>query len=333
MSYDVARTIVGDGWQDSVRWSHSPRATVVHKLAEIEAERLGQVHPSQAHILLALITEGHGIPMHLFIELGVDVTKVREDLINELDVPDEMRETYLRQRTSYEQARRATAGFEKDDTSVSGTVAIHVLTGSGRLRAHGDRIRSQVRAATGGALAHLSVDGEVDVVVRDDPRRVIPEWGIGGFAPDGHTVFVALDPDHERFEWAVERGLFATLAHELHHVARHQACGYGDTLFDALVSEGLADHFSIEVTGVEAPPWTVALTPEQAAELAARAREEYDDAYNHWAWFFGSDELGIPRWTGYTLGFQLVGDYLDRHPAATASALATAPSVTLRPSS
>ncbi len=114
-------------------------------------------------------------------------------------------------------------------------------------------------------------------------------------------------------------------------MARRQAGVRGHTLFDALVNEGLADHFAIEVTGVEAPPWAVALEPEQAATMAARAREGYDNAgYNHWAWFFGNDELGIPRWTGYSLGFQLVADYLDRHPGTTASSLATAPSMTLR---
>ncbi len=110
VTLDAARRrtdeITGDGWQDSVRWSCSPRATVVLKLAEIEAERLCQVHPSQAHRLLAMITEGEGIPMHLFKELGVDVGKVREDLLDALDVPADAREMYLRQRTAYEQARR-----------------------------------------------------------------------------------------------------------------------------------------------------------------------------------------------------------------------------------
>ena len=222
----------------------------------------------------------------------------------------------------------------RDDCLVGSVVAIHVLTGSGRLSPHADRIRGQVRAAAGGALAQLPLDGGVvDIVVRDDPRTVIAEVGIGGFAPDGHTVFVALDPDHDRFEVALERELFAMLAHELHHVARHRAGVRGHTLFDAIVSEGLADHFSIEVTRAEAPPWAVALTPQQTAAMAARAREEWDNRrYNHFAWFFGSDELDIPRWAGYSLGFQLVGDYLDGHPGTSAGALATMSSEALRPS-
>ena len=214
---------------------------------------------------------------------------------------------------------------------MSGAVTIHVLTGSGRLRAHADRIRSNGASAATACLEQLPLEGDVDVLVRDDPRRVIPEIGIGGVAADRHTVFVALDPDHEKFDEAVERELFATLAHELHHVARHQAGVRGHTLFDALVNEGLADHFAIEVTGAQPPPWTVALTPEQAEAMGPRAREEYDHSrYNHWAWFFGNDELEIPRWTGYSLGFQLVGDYLGRHTATRASTLARTPAVLLR---
>lgn len=214
-------------------------------------------------------------------------------------------------------------------------VAIHVLTGSGRLLAHAARIAAEVRVAADACLERLALDGgDVDIVVRDDPRLVIPEVGIGGFAADGHTVFVALDPDHEGFDAAVERELFPTVAHELHHVARRQASQRGRTLLDALVNEGLADHFAMELTGVGPPPWARALTPEQAATLASRAREEYDNPrYDHIAWFFGSDELGIPRWTGYALGFKLVGDYLARNPGTKASALATAPSSTLQPPS
>ncbi len=99
--------IIGDGPQDLVRWSYSPRATVVHKLAELEAERLGHPdpHPRPAHTLLALITEGEGVPNALFEELGVDVEKLREDLVNTLDVPDDMRRIYLRQRSASERER------------------------------------------------------------------------------------------------------------------------------------------------------------------------------------------------------------------------------------
>lgn len=97
--------IVGDGGRDSVRWSYSPRATVVRKLAEVEAERLGEVSAGPAHVLLAMLTEGEGVPNALFRELGVNVAKLRGDLLDALDVPSDTRKTYLDQRTAYEQAR------------------------------------------------------------------------------------------------------------------------------------------------------------------------------------------------------------------------------------
>ncbi len=102
--------MIGDAWHDSVRWSLSPRATVVLRLAEIEAERLGALEPSDAHTLLALITEGNGVPISILIGLGVNVSELREDLINSLEIPDAEREMYLRQRKACE-ARQLRAGW------------------------------------------------------------------------------------------------------------------------------------------------------------------------------------------------------------------------------
>lgn len=96
--------IVGDGPQDSQRGTFSPRATVVRKLAEVEAERLGQLAPRHGHALLAMITEGGGVPMALFNEFEVDVGKLREDLLSALDAPDDVRQIYLGQRIASERA-------------------------------------------------------------------------------------------------------------------------------------------------------------------------------------------------------------------------------------
>jgi ATP-dependent Clp protease ATP-binding subunit ClpC len=108
---DVARLrvaeIIGNGWEDSVQWRASPRAGLVLRLAEIEAERLEQLPSNDVHLLLAIITEGGGVPTRLFNELKVDVARLRDDLLTALDVPGELRDAYLRQRQSYERAQRA----------------------------------------------------------------------------------------------------------------------------------------------------------------------------------------------------------------------------------
>ena len=56
-------------------------------------------------------------------------------------------------------------------------------------------------------------------------------------------------------------------------------------------------------------------------QMLERARLEFDQTwYNHNAWFFGDVGLGIARWTGYKLGFQLVSDYLNRTQQTAAQA-------------
>lgn len=105
MRHRVAE-IIGDGWQESLPWSYSPRANLVCALAELEAERLEQIPANDAHLLLALITEGNSVPMSLFDEFGVDVARLREDLLTALGVPADVRTMYLRQRQAYERARR-----------------------------------------------------------------------------------------------------------------------------------------------------------------------------------------------------------------------------------
>jgi ATP-dependent Clp protease ATP-binding subunit ClpC len=110
LTLDLARRrideAVGEGWQDAVRWSYSTRATVVCKLAEVEAERLGADRPGNAHLLLAVITEGGGLPMHLFHELEIELDQLREELLDTLNPPSELRELYVRQRRASERAPR-----------------------------------------------------------------------------------------------------------------------------------------------------------------------------------------------------------------------------------
>ena len=103
------REVVGFGEPGATSdgMTFTPRATVVRRLAEIEAERLGEPRPHDPHLLLAILTEGEGVPDHLLDALGVDVTKLRLDLLDALDVPADLRDAYLRQRTAVERAKRS----------------------------------------------------------------------------------------------------------------------------------------------------------------------------------------------------------------------------------
>lgn len=160
-----------------------------------------------------------------------------------------------------------------------------------------------------------------------DPERAIPERGDGGFtSPGDGTITISLDPSFHNFEGTLTESLPLTLAHELHHAARIlDGPGYGSTLQEALVAEGLADSFSLQVWPESPlPPWVRALDRRSTCQLWQKAKQEFDrSSYDHGKWFRGEEQ--IPGWTGYALGFRLVQMYLDDHPDITPAQLVDAP--------
>ena len=111
VTLEVARRriaeLCGAGDPQVVGHSLSPRANVVVHLADIEAERLDHDEPTGAHVILTMLTEGHGVPNGLFRECGVDTDRLREQLLDALAVTGETRATYLRQRQAAERRQRA----------------------------------------------------------------------------------------------------------------------------------------------------------------------------------------------------------------------------------
>jgi hypothetical protein len=140
---------------------------------------------------------------------------------------------------------------------------------------------------------------DVDVVITVG-KRVIPEKGHVGYAPEKGVVYVTVDPEHPLLRTNPAKSLERMLAHELHHCSRWDGPGYGETL----VSEGLAGHFAQEVFGGEPEPWE-RLPASTLRPHVSKAQGDWQNTeYGHAAWFFGSSEL--PRWLGYSLGYQLV---------------------------
>jgi uncharacterized protein YjaZ len=99
--------------------------------------------------------------------------------------------------------------------------------------------------------------------------------------------------------------------------ARWTRPGYGATLGEALVSEGLACVFETGFRGGVPPFWARALDARALRDAEALARPSLADrAYDHRAWFFGAPDDGLPRHVGYSLGFEIAARQLDRIAAA-----------------
>ena len=165
--------------------------------------------------------------------------------------------------------------------------------------------------------------GKIRIAVTLDAAGAIPETGVGGATHPG-TGDVALWIDGSPpggSKAALETWVPAALAHELHHSSRvRMGPGYGTTLAEALVTEGLADHFVAEAFPDTPPqPWDNALSKDEEAELWRKARPvlEVPGGYNNQAWFFGGGDL--PRWAGYTLGYRIVDAYLGDDVSASSA--------------
>ena len=162
--------------------------------------------------------------------------------------------------------------------------------------------------------------------------NILPVWGIGARTLSGYndhhreeTVEIYYDPDHPNFK--VEF-IMRTLAHELHHVCRVRMPDFQLSILECMVNEGLADHFMVEILDCEQTPWSKALTEEQIQQYMIRVKQLMLEKYESWTkdldiWMLygkpGPD--AIPRWTGYSIGWRIVENYLKAHPDARASSL------------
>ena len=202
------------------------------------------------------------------------------------------------------------------------TVTFHLLDAMGELPARlKDDVMGELEAASGQIADFVQLDC-LDIVVAPE-AWVIPEWGLSGRANGPGRITITLDPGSPRLH-DPERPdrLLATLAHEMHHVARLRSGVESYTLGGRLVSEGLAQCFEEEV-GAPTPFYAVALDDETMQTMAARARPLLSATeYEHDNWMFG--RIGDPEWprhAGYSLGYALVSAWLaERNKSAIEAA-------------
>jgi uncharacterized protein YjaZ len=134
--------------------------------------------------------------------------------------------------------------------------------------------------------------------------------GVNGKTFFGNSFHLYLDT--QKF---THQSLRNTLAHEYNHAVRNQHFSVSEqTISDAIVMEGLAEHFREHVVGGESAPWSKALDRQEAEkflqEIQGDLQASIGDRELYGKVFYGQEE--IPRWTGYSIGYQLVGNFLEK---------------------
>lgn len=160
------------------------------------------------------------------------------------------------------------------------------------------------------ALKLLKYDKQIDVVVIEAQEFfVIPKLGIGGSAIGKSCIEIKIDFSRKDLRKIIDVELPATIYHELAHLVRKDSFGYGNTLLDSFVSEGVSCFVEKSILPNRKIPYIQKIKAEQklwnkAKKLLGKTK------YNYSEWFFGSGKL--PNWTGYRLGYLIVASSVKK---------------------
>lgn len=138
--------------------------------------------------------------------------------------------------------------------------------------------------------------------------------GVGGLTAGAGKIWLQAYPEGNWEEW-----INYTLAHEFHHsvwTEQHYDENEPFHLIDYLVFEGRADAFARQLYPELTAPWTDALGAEEEIIqwetiqkiLKATSYQTQRD------YMFGNQGRDIPLWTGYTIGFHIVQEFIETHP-------------------
>lgn len=145
----------------------------------------------------------------------------------------------------------------------------------------------------------LPVNEENDVIMNELGGKT----GISFF--DKIFLFVSSKTKHS--------GIQALLTHEYHHTCRLAQLGKSErelTLLDSIIIEGLAEFAVYErLGGREIGKWTTMYREQELQamwEAIFRERLHIRGKDNHHIFLYGNEEMRIPKWAGYALGYALV---------------------------
>jgi len=194
----------------------------------------------------------------------------------------------------------------------------HIANANGKLDKFTTQINDAINKANTYAISKLKAKFDIDIVINDAfIGDVIPETHIGGHTYANGFITITIDSSCESIK---TDDLFLTICHELCHAIRWQ---YNDewmvTLSDNTFFEGLATAFAIESAidnNIELDYFTE--TMKQRSEIDNKKIAKYlkvqldSDKYDFRNIFFNGDST-LPRWSGYSLGYYFIKEYLDKY--------------------
>lgn len=193
-------------------------------------------------------------------------------------------------------------------------VNILLAEANGNLSTNRESIMNAVKTAEEYVFPKFKVNWDIDLLITNRLYDIIiPEDGVGGRARTSDFIEFAINENI-----ATENLISEMVAHELCHAARW---GKNDewinTLFDSMISEGIATYLEAEFVKDRAER-TVFIktilerTDGENKQILKELSDQLDSNYYDYDTIFFNGNDKLPRWSGYSLGYYLVKRYLEK---------------------
>ena len=195
-------------------------------------------------------------------------------------------------------------------------INVLITRANGNLDGKVKTIEKAVQVAEQYVFSRLKIDWDIDLLVTNRLYDIIiPEDGVGGRTRTSDFIEFAIDE-----EKATENLISEMVAHEFCHAARWgKNDEWANSLFDGMISEGIATYFEAEFVKDRTEKMLFIKTILERSDgenekILEKLRSQLDLNYCDYDYdtifFNGGNEL--PRWSGYSLGYYLVKKYLKK---------------------
>lgn len=131
--------------------------------------------------------------------------------------------------------------------------------------------------------------------------------GVTGFCSGEKVILILIN-----FEGEWNKGIKETVLHELAHSVSKFYKGGEFSIGEGMIFDGLAEHYRESVMKDRKSPLATAITKEKADKIFEELKDKLDskNLEDYTEIFFGTGKY--PNWSGYTIGYYLIEDYLKK---------------------
>lgn len=197
-------------------------------------------------------------------------------------------------------------------------VNVNILNASGLL----DPVLTILRTACHKALSQveqLLTIPSVDICISPASKEYITPSGIMGCVTTPFVIDILLDASRSDLTEIITNELPSTLAHELHHLVRLASGIEDSTLFEHLITEGLACHFEASCGKKDMPDFLSEIKMSNWHELYEQMKQDLNNQDFDYRYYFAGTSTEMPKHAGYWVGFNLIAQYIEKNGGSAVS--------------